>query len=69
MGWDPATRQLLMHDPNGEVDFVNGGDVSTAIGSGKAQRYSERNWGRRSQVKAQVAVGGSSVQQSENHRR
>ncbi len=47
IGWDPATRQLLMHDPNGEADLVAGGYVSTAIGSGKALRYSERNWGRR----------------------
>ena len=52
IGWDPATRQLLMHDPNGEADLVNGGYVSTAIGSGKALRYSERNWGRRWQVEA-----------------
>jgi GH24 family phage-related lysozyme (muramidase) len=47
IGWDPAKRQFLMHDPNGEADLVNGGYVSTAIGSGAAQRYSERNWGRR----------------------
>jgi len=47
IGWDPATHQLLMHDPNGEADLVAGGYVSTAIGSGKALRYSERNWGRR----------------------
>jgi GH24 family phage-related lysozyme (muramidase) len=50
IGWDPATRQLLMHDPNGEADLVNGGYVNTAIGSGQALRYSERNWGRRWQV-------------------
>ena len=50
IGWDPATRQLLMHDPNGEADLVNGGYISTAIGSGKSLRYSERNWGRRWQV-------------------
>jgi hypothetical protein len=50
IGWDQATRQLLMNDPNGEADLVNGGYVSTAIGSGKALRYSERNWGRRWQV-------------------
>jgi hypothetical protein len=36
-----------MHDPNGEADLVNGGYVNTAIGSGQAQRYSERNWGCR----------------------
>ena len=50
IGWDPDSRQLLMHDPNGEADLVNGGYVSTALGSGKALRYSERNWGRRWQV-------------------
>jgi GH24 family phage-related lysozyme (muramidase) len=47
IGWDPAKRQFLMHDPNGEADLMNGGYVSTTIGSGQAQRYSERNWGRR----------------------
>ena len=47
IGWDPTKRQVLMHDPNGEADLVNGGYVRTAIGSGQAQRYSERNWGRR----------------------
>jgi hypothetical protein len=47
IGWEPAQRQLLIHDPNGEADLVGGGYVSTAIGSGKSQRYSERNWGRR----------------------
>ncbi len=47
IGWDPAKRQFLMHDPNGEADLLNGGYVTTAIGSGEAQRYSERNWGRR----------------------
>jgi len=36
-----------MHDPNGEANLVGGGYVSTTIGSGKSQRYSERNWGRR----------------------
>jgi hypothetical protein len=50
IGWDPGTRQLLIHDPNGEADLVNGGYVSTAIGSGQALRYSESNWGRRWQV-------------------
>jgi hypothetical protein len=47
IGWEPAKREFLMHDPNGEGDLVNGGYVNTAIGSGKDQRYSERNWGRR----------------------
>jgi hypothetical protein len=47
IGWDPAKRQFLMHDPNGEADLVNGGYVNTSIGSGAAQRYSEHNWGRR----------------------
>jgi GH24 family phage-related lysozyme (muramidase) len=50
IGWDPATRQLLMHDPNGEADLVHGGYVSQAINSGKNLRDSERNWGRRWQV-------------------
>jgi len=50
IGWDPGTRQLLMHDPNGEADLVNGGYANTAIGNGQALRYSERNWGRRWQV-------------------
>jgi hypothetical protein len=47
VGWDPAQRTVLMHDPNGEANLVGGGDVSTAIGSGLGQRYSEQNWGRR----------------------
>jgi hypothetical protein len=47
VGWIPETRQVVMHDPYGEANLVGGGYVSTAIGSGKAQRYSERNWGRR----------------------
>jgi tetratricopeptide (TPR) repeat protein len=47
VGWDPATRTVLMHDPNGEADLVGGGYVRTAVGSGRGLRYSERNWGRR----------------------
>ncbi len=47
IGREEAKCQLLMHDPSGEADLVNRGYVSTAIGSGAAQRYSERNWGRR----------------------
>ncbi len=47
IGWDPAKRQFLMHDPNGEADLMNGGYVNPSIGSGAGQRYSERNWGRR----------------------
>jgi GH24 family phage-related lysozyme (muramidase) len=50
IGWEPATRQLLMHDPNGEADLVNGDYRSQAINSGKSLRYSERNWARRWQV-------------------
>lgn len=38
VGWDPPRRQFLMHDPNDEADLVNGGYVSSAIGSGQAQR-------------------------------
>jgi hypothetical protein len=52
IGWDPATYQLLMHDPNCEEDLVNGGYVSQAINSGKSLRYSERNSGRRWQVES-----------------
>ena len=44
IGWDPAPRQLLLHDPNGEADLVHGGYVSTAVDRGRSQRYSERNW-------------------------
>jgi len=47
IGSDPATRQLLMHDPNGEADLVAGGYVSREIAAGRSLRYSERNWGRR----------------------
>ena len=47
IGWEPTQRQQLIHDPNGEAVLVGGGYVSTAIGKGKSQRYSERNWGRR----------------------
>jgi hypothetical protein len=47
VGWDPETRRVLMHDPYGEANLVGGGYVTTAIGSGKGQRYSEKNWGRR----------------------
>ena len=47
VGWDPDTRQVIMHDPYGEARLVGGGYETTAIGSGKGQRYSEKNWGRR----------------------
>jgi hypothetical protein len=47
IGWDATARQVIMHDPYGEANLVGGGYVSTAIGSGKGQRYSEQNWGRR----------------------
>jgi hypothetical protein len=47
VGWDPERRRVIMHDPYGEANLVGGGYVTTAIGSGKGQRYSERNWGRR----------------------
>lgn len=47
IGWDPATRQVIMHDPYGEANLTAGGYVTTAIGSGKGQRYSEGNWGAR----------------------
>ena len=47
VGWDPATRQVIMHDPYGEADLVRGGYVTLELGSGKGQRYSAENWGRR----------------------
>lgn len=47
VGWDPATRQVIMHDPYGEADLVRGGYVTLEIGSGRGQRYSAENWGRR----------------------
>ena len=47
VGWDPETRQVIMHDPYGEANLGGGGYVTTAIGSGKGQRYSEKTWGRR----------------------
>jgi hypothetical protein len=47
IGWDPATREVIMHDPNGEARLVEGGYVTTAIGAGKGVRYSFENWGRR----------------------
>lgn len=47
VGWIPETLQLIVHDPFGEADLRNGGYVTTAIGSGQAQRYSRKNWGRR----------------------
>lgn len=47
IGWDSTTGDLLMHDPNGEADLLNGGYLSTAIERGRGQRYSQGNWGRR----------------------
>jgi hypothetical protein len=46
-GWDEANARFRQNDPNGEADLVRGGYVTTAIGSGKEQWYSEKNWGRR----------------------
>ena len=45
VGWDPQRQQLVMHDPNGEADLINGGYGPT--GSGEALRYCSRTWGRR----------------------
>jgi hypothetical protein len=47
IGWDPATREVIMHDPNGEARLVEGGYVTSAIVAGKGARYSAENWGRR----------------------
>lgn len=46
-GWDEEKARFCHHDPNGEASLVAGGYVTTAIGSGKDQWYSEKNWGRR----------------------
>ncbi|MCS5699104.1 lysozyme [Cyanobium sp. FGCU-52] len=53
IGWDPARKAVLMHDPTGEADLVGGGYVTTAIGSGKGLRDSAKNWGRRWMVEGQ----------------
>jgi hypothetical protein len=50
MGWDQNTKQFLIHDPYGEADLAAGGSTCTAIGGGKAVRYSHKNWGPRWQV-------------------
>ncbi len=50
IGWDPATYQLLMHEPNGEEGLVHGGYVSQAMNGCNNLRYSERNWVQRWQV-------------------
>ena len=47
IGWDPASRQVIMHDPYGEANLTAGGYVTIAVGSGRARRYSEGNWGKR----------------------
>ena len=47
IGWDSATREVIMHDPNGEANLVGGNYVTTAVGSGKGARYSAKNWGLR----------------------
>lgn len=36
-------KAWMVHDPYGELDLVNGGWVSRAIGSGKSQLYSFKN--------------------------
>jgi len=52
IGWDPENKEVIMHDPYGEANLIGGGYVNTAIGSGRNQRYSERNWGRRWMINA-----------------
>jgi len=47
IGWDPATREVIMHDPYGEADLVGGNYVNRRVGAGHQRRYSETNWGRR----------------------
>lgn len=46
-GWDEEKARFRHHDPNGEASLVGGGYATTAIGSGRDQWYSEKNWGRR----------------------
>jgi len=58
IGWDRVQCQFLMQDPNGEGDLVNGGYVNTALGSGQAQPYFERNWGRRLMMEGAAGAGG-----------
>ncbi len=44
VGWDPHSRQVIMHDPNGEADLVGGGYVSTAIGEMRPSQASRANF-------------------------
>ena len=53
VGIDELTEQLIIHDPYGELDVVNGGYVSTDCISGRFVRYSIKNWIARWEV-----VGG-----------
>jgi hypothetical protein len=46
-GWDGDSDQLIFNDPFGEADLVNGGYLSTAVGAGRAVRYSIKNWSPR----------------------
>jgi hypothetical protein len=42
---DVSEDHVIMHDPNGEADLVNGG--YTPNRDGRSLRYSRKNWGRR----------------------
>lgn len=53
VGIDEKMQQLIIHDPYGELDVVNGGYVSTDCESGRFVRYSIKNWQARWEV-----VGG-----------
>lgn len=47
VGYDRSTRQLIVHDPFGEADLVNGGYLNS---SGQYQRYSYVNFAKRWEV-------------------
>ena len=58
VGWDPRTRQVLMHDPNGEADLVDGSYVSTAIGRDRASGIRSATGGGAGWWRALAPSGG-----------
>ena len=47
VGFDDLNEQWIVHDPNGEMDVVNGGYVSHGPTDGRFVRYSYKNLNRR----------------------
>lgn len=47
VGFDDKNKQWICHDPNGEMDVLNGGYVSWAPSAGRYVRYSYYNLNRR----------------------